>query len=398
MEVAPLPSVTPKESFCETFDIKQDQKKYKLTIAIINQNISLILSEDKAVFEKYEINLNFSELKQIHSAFSMLISCQDFLDYIKALIKNNKLKIKKELQNVVSIEIIVEYLFKQNTIKIDLKPKALELESIVKDMFKQLTAMDEKLLKVENNYFELEKKNKNLKDENRIIKEENKEMKDKINNLQKSLDDIKSELNEIKNEKKAIKTFKEDKLDLDASSFKINSAIMKDEEFDMIKKNIEEIMKLKIKKLNKIYQATIDGGESSDFHRKCDGIENTLVLFESRGNRRFGGFTSSSWESKKIQKADKNCFLFSLDNKKIFSIKDDKYFKIDCYPLRGPSFLHQGTYCIELYKNAFNKDGLRTVESIHENIFGREENILSEDGHYNGVPSKDYEVFKIMFY
>ena len=47
MEVVPLPNITPKESYSEIFDIKQDQKIYKLKIEIINENISLILSKKK---------------------------------------------------------------------------------------------------------------------------------------------------------------------------------------------------------------------------------------------------------------------------------------------------------------------------------------------------------------
>ena len=172
---------------------------------------------------------------------------------------------------------------------------------------------------------------------------------------------------------------------------------MKEEEFEFIKKEIKEKNNSKIKKIKKIYQATIDGGESRDFHNKCDNIKNTLVLYESKGQRRFGGFTSESWESNDKQKSDKNCFLFSLDNKKIFCVQDGNYYKIGCSKNLGPSFVQNGTYCIELYENAFGERSLRTCENIHENIFNGDINALSEDGHYNGVPSKEYEVFQILF-
>ena len=129
MDVAPLPKLTPKELI--SFEIKQDQEIYKLKIEMENQNIFLILSESKALSEEYEIILNFEELKQIHKAFSMLSEISEFSEYIKVLIENNKLLIKKENENKFSIEIIVEYLYKQSTIKLDLKPKALNLEFIL---------------------------------------------------------------------------------------------------------------------------------------------------------------------------------------------------------------------------------------------------------------------------
>ena len=401
MEVAPLPNITPKESYSEIFDIKQGQKIYKLKIEIINENISLILSKEKTIFEQYEINLNFYELKQIHTAFSMLASCQEFIEYIKALIKNNKLKIKKENENQISIEIIVEYLFKQNTIKIDLKSKSINMESIVKDMHKQLSILNERLEKFDINYKELKKENISLKDENNILKEDNKNMNNEIVEIKKSLDIIKSEIIELRNENNSLKqkltNIEEEKAILSKNSFKINSSIMNEEEFDFIKRKIEEKKNSKIKQIKKIYQATIDGGEPKVFHNKCDNIKNTLVLYESKGKRRFGGFTSESWASNDGHKSDKNCFLFSLDNKKIFSIKDENYYKIACDGSIGPSFVQNGTYCIVLYGNAFDEDSLRTCENIHENIFNGENKALSEDGYFNGVTCKECEVFQILF-
>ena len=98
---------------------------------------------------------------------------------------------------------------------------------------------------------------------------------------------------------------------------------MKNEEFLMIRNAVEDRMNKKIKGIKKLYQATIDGGEASNFHSKCDNIPNTLTIIKSKGNRRFGGFTSEIWESKIIFKNDKNAFLFSLDKKKIYNYKND---------------------------------------------------------------------------
>ena len=208
MEEAPLPSITPKTSISETFEIEQNQKIYKLAIEIINQDISIFLEEEKAEFEQYETNLNYEELTKLHKAFSILPSCQDFLEYIKASIKNNKLSVKKEQDNKISIEIIFEYLFKQSTVKIDLKEKKINLESVVKNMFKQLSTVNERLIKIENGFVELQEENKSLKEENRLIKEENNNLKtqnkiikeenkvfdEKIINIHKILDRFNKEI------------------------------------------------------------------------------------------------------------------------------------------------------------------------------------------------------------
>ncbi len=209
MEVAPLP-ICQKES--KTFEINQDQKIYKLNIEIENKNILINLS---VLSEEYEIILGFEQLKLFHKAFSMLKDCNEFLEYIKVLIENNKLSIKKENGNQISIEIIVEYLYKQNTIKIDLKPKFLNIELNAKDMLKQLSVVNEKLLKIENNYSEL--------------KEENTKLNKKILILEECFEMLIQEVIELKNENKSLKekiNNENNQFFLDKEELKINSPIM----------------------------------------------------------------------------------------------------------------------------------------------------------------------------
>jgi hypothetical protein len=404
MEVAPLPFLTPEVSIKETFEIKQDSKIYKLNIEIENQNIILNLSDEKILYEEYESNLTFDELKNIHKAFSMLNSTQEFIEYIKVLIQNNKLTINKENEYRIIINMIVEYLYKQNTIEIDLKLKKINTDKIVKNLSNQINILYEKLQKVENNYSELKEENKNIKEdykkikdesdkiinENKIIKEENKKLNEKFNQFEIIIDYLKKQILSLKIENKETK----EKID---NRYLSNSSIMKEGEFEMIKSTINNLMNLEIKEIKKLFQATIDGSEPKDFHNKCDDIKNTLVLYKSKGNRRFGGFTSESWENKNIDKTDKYCFLFSLDNNKIFTAKDNTYFKIVNNSSNGPSFSYENFYCISIEGNAFNNNSLKTYESYHKSIFDGEINILSEDGYFNGTSCKDFEVFQVIF-
>ena len=43
------------------------------------------------------------------------------------------------------------------------------------------------------------------------------------------------------------------------------------------------------------------------------------------------------------------------------------------------------------------KNGLITNEKDFKDIFGGDENALSEDGKFEGVYAKEYEVFQIIF-
>ena len=135
MEDAPLPiMMTPKEAISKSFEIKQEENNYKLNIIIVNQDITLDLSDEKDLTKKYEIKLTLDELKQIHKIFLMFNSSIEFIDFMKALIDNIKLSIKPSIENKISIEFTVEYLYKQNIIKIDLVQKKVNFELISQDL------------------------------------------------------------------------------------------------------------------------------------------------------------------------------------------------------------------------------------------------------------------------
>ena len=98
---------------------------------------------------------------------------------------------------------------------------------------------------------------------------------------------------------------------------------MKEDEFNFINSAIKERFCRETKELIKLYQATIDGGDLTNFHRCCDNIPNTLVLIKSAGNRRFGGFTTAKWSSQTNAeyKEAPGSFLFFQINKKYTRIK-----------------------------------------------------------------------------
>lgn len=73
-----------------------------------------------------------------------------------------------------------------------------------------------------------------------------------------------------------------------------------------------------------IYIAQRDGDNASDFHKLCVGISSTLTLAKTKNGNRFGGYTSvplkKNAENESIY--DKNSFVFSIDNKSKYNIKN----------------------------------------------------------------------------
>ena len=396
MEVAPLPAPleTPKEKISECFDLKQDKDIYKLKIEIINQDIIILnILDTKEILKEYEIKLTLQELKQIHKVFLILNSSQEFLDYIKVIIENKKLSIKKINENKITIEIIAEFLYKQNTIKIDLNKKQINFDLVAQDLYQKISIINENYKNIELKYEKTIEDNKNMNNKNIKLekdiiklKEENKNLKEENNNIKIKLNYLEETINKMK-----IQTNLTEKKIFNKS---INSSIMKDDEFDMIKLEIEKTMNNKIKSLNKLYQATVDGFNNTNFHKKCDNISNTLILYKSVGNRRFGGFTSQPWCLQGGNILDKKCFLFSLDRKKIYSSKNNKYYYLACYESNGPSFEINGLYLIKINNYSINTD---ENNEDYKSIFYNEKNSLSEDGNYKGTQAQEYEVFEIIF-
>ena len=415
MEEAPLPTtLTPKETISESFKINQDQHNYKFNIKIINQNIILNLSEENDLMKDYEIKLTFDELKRTHKIFLMFSSCSDFVDYIKALIENKKILIKNSTENKITIELIVEYLYKQNIIKIDLVQKQINFELIAQDLYKKILVLDENFKNLENNYKNIVNDIKIMKEENKNIKEENMNIKKENNKIKEEIKTIKEENMNIKQENKTIKERlnnlenKLNSLNKEIIPNKINnninnkilkvpidSRIMERDEFDMIYPEIKKRMNKEIKEIKKLYQATVDGGEPSVFHQKCDNIPNTLTFIESSGNRRFGGFTSIVWNSINDYKRDDNAFLFSIDKQKIYPNKKGSEDKaIYCDKNQGPSFGFG--HDIGIIGNPFIKVTNNSYLYTHQNSYNYngEKNCLSEEGH---ILAKDYEVYQIIF-
>ena len=414
MKEAPLPSITsPKEKISESFELKQDEKNYLLNIEIINQDIILNLVDQNEFMKEYEFKLAFNELKELNKVFSMLSSCQEFLDYMKALISNKKLLIKNTAENQMSIEFIAEYLLKQNIISFGLTQKKFNLELISQNLYKKVSSLTKNLKNLENNYQEIvsqcnnikettkkiQEENQLLKEENKIIREENKNIKEEIKNVIERMNNLENIINSSKKEITELKKVNNNNIAKMKLQNLINTSIIETPyELDMLYSAIKDRMKKEVKEIKKIFQATRDGGRPEYFHRKCNNIPNTLILYRSVGNRRFGAFASKCWESNNKGIIDKNCFLFSLDNNKIFPPKNNNYYYLSNNAYNGPSFYYNNFFCLSIdTKDPIRYNSLKTYEIYHKEIFYGDENALSEDGQNKGVYAKEYEVFQVLF-
>ena len=111
-------------------------------------------------------------------------------------------------------------------------------------------------------------------------------------------------------------------------------------ELEEITARIQHILRKRNVRYKLLYKASVDGDISSKFHEKCDKIPNTLILIKASLDKRFGGFTTQTWDGEDINKIDNNCFIFSIDKAKIYDINEAQE-AINCNPDLGPVFINQ---------------------------------------------------------
>ena len=235
-----------------------------------------------------------------------------------------------------------------------MKDKLTEIDSL-KSQLRELNALKAKIAQLEKYQYQLEEKETNEQIEKIQLMNKNQEKKKLKTKAKVNLEEEQNKKTDKQLEKNSgIKKKKSYEEELNAD---IEPEFIKDEiiqnisELGMIIKNINTESQQII--LNLLYKASSDSDSAAVFHKKCDNAKSTIVLIETDKGKRFGGYTSVNWKGKCLKKKDKDSFVFSLDNMKVFkNITGEK--TIGCYPKFGPIFLG----CqIRIYDNAFKNGG-----------------------------------------
>ncbi len=262
-------------------------------------------------------------------------------DSLKESINNLKILCEKIKENKEELKLKIQKIFTKLRSELNNREDKLllEVDKIFDETFfsEEIIKKSEKLpnqikISLENSK-ELDKKYNNENQLNFFINDciniEN-NIKD-INNL----DEIIKKCNNSDNEK--IKFYPEQQEQTDELFTIIQNfgKLMKNKIFqsliinDLEKKIfIENEIKKKIKKeiinFSLIFRMSEMGSKGEDFHKCCDNQGPNLVIIKTKTNRTFGGFTPLSWKKEGGLVNDKSdqTFIFSLDNMKIYTIKD----------------------------------------------------------------------------
>ena len=300
---------------------------------------------------------------------------------IQALKNENQL-IKQQLQelNVLRKEASeAQYLKTQLSQLNSLREQATE-SNMIKAQLTELETLKQKINELKNTKNQINELN-NLKEEFNQINQLKKQLNELNYKKNQALEDyeLKERIKQLENinlqQEKEIKTLRQSQSqskiirnkNVNISSGMESRQLYFEEEpeqicvkGDIIHNAQElELITRKINKSNKkitlnlIYKATADSDKAQAFHNKCDKARSTIVLIETNKGKRFGGFTSCSWDGECLEKKDENAFIFSLDKMMAYdNIRGED--AIGCYPKFGPIFMG----CqIRIYDNAFAKGG-----------------------------------------
>lgn len=169
------------------------------------------------------------------------------------------------------------------------------------------------------------------------------------------------------------------------------SNIMDNKETNDIINLISSQIKKKIKKLYLCYRATDHGDKAENFHKRCDYINNIIILIQTQQNKKFGGFSAESWDNndKQTFKKDNQAFIFSLDDLKAYNIKEPERALL-CDKKYGPIF---GNREILIPDNFFKSPSSCLEKDISYELNGNSFGLNGEKEFY----VKEMEAYKVDF-
>lgn len=359
-ETAAAPEMSTVGLSSKEFNLKGEKDEFNLKIfegknsIIFHGRIKNDLSETLYVEET-----DFEEFHNLNKFFKQYTSVSELFSLLFQTLEEKEIIISKS-ENRIKLSFMVESRGKKEEVTFFLKPERGNTDNIALNLCDKVKELEDKLIE---------------KDEI-------------IDNLKEELKQLKNEMAEKRNENLKNQKDMKDLLSLVSKSLSVGSQIIKYNEFNFIETAIRKNLSKNVKNYKLIFRASRNGYTAQDFHEKCDGKENTIVLVQARNGRRFGGFTEAKWDKSNEYKDDGKGFIFSLDNKEVYYNMKNNY-GIYCYSDKGPTF--GGGHDLFIDNNC-NKDNENQDNSGHSYDTLGKKNALAGSKYFY---VEDYEVYQL---
>ena len=360
--------------FHRELSLKQSnsEAEYKMEMDIKDNDNSLhilLSNKQNPMTENYHSKINLEEFKSLNSFFRIFDSILKCANSLANIIKDStpKLLIKDNIAKII-ITIFIPG-SQQEEVSLILGKKVNDANTIINKLLDEINVLNSK-----------------IKDMNLLINEKDKtinEIKEKYEQLQKKHEELEKKHNEdIVNLRSYFSPY-------DESSSIITNFI----EVNILSNKFREIYPGKNVKYFLKYRKTRDIDGSFYFHYNCDKIKGTLILIQTEDNLKIGGYTSETWEGNNICKKDNTTFIFSLNNNKTYSIKNN-CLAIYCDPNWGPCFCGKSSASLSVPNNCEVNNG-GCCKKLDSNFEGYNSDYEINNGKKN-FKIKEYEVFQVI--
>lgn len=288
----PMPTKNYLENIFLDFNLIYNNVNYKCTFYNINnEKIRINITSNN---NKYNIELNLSELKKLNKYFKMFDSLKELEDNLIVLKNNQKIAISK---------IDKEYLY------ITINVPTLENNIVV---------------------FQLSRTELTDKEKISLILKENEEIKKELKLKDYKINELEKEIIELKNMFLDFKYRVEDRLNMNAitisntssNNLELNSNIFLNKKE---KKFILNHISNNIKRIDLVFNSLTDSNDVNKLKKAYLNKNNLLFVIKTKKKRRFGAFSSQKFLENPFNISDSKAFLFSLDNLAIYKSKNSEY-------------------------------------------------------------------------
>ena len=407
MEAAePIHLETPKSyskiDFIEEIVFNNEKDSYKIQLGIKENDLLIKVDSNKSKdIYYYQQSYTINELQNISIVFTMYKTAKEIIAFLKDL----KYEIEEKNENLTIRFNIFMPNGKNKLIEMDLKKCLPDTNSIINYCLEKIKSMElnmknsEEKLKIEKEKLELEikglkeniSKNKseiqNLNNNILINQREINNLKENNKNYRNENNKLWEEINKLK--EYHIKFYHKTNFINSFDSNIINSINQFNFIFDYIEQNDKTINFNNIKLL---FRGSRNGDRTTTCHALCDNKQNVLIIMKSDSGYIFGGYSKVGFKiNNNIDyKIDNNCFLFSLNLKKIYPVIKDK--KVICHIGIDKGLCFYSSL-------AFRDNFMRKKNNIYESIlkyFNDLENCFEMNGGQSYFICQELEVFQLL--
>ena len=377
------PKTYSKIDYIEEITINKEKENYKIHFGI--QGNDLLIKAESANTKNiyyYQYCFTINELQNISMIFSMYKAAKEIIAFLKDL----KFEIEEKNENLLLKFNVFMPNGQNKLIELVLKKCLLDTNNIIKYLLEKIKSMETNIKNLEENIKlektkhnseikELKDNISNLKENNIRYENENKKLWDEINKLKES--QIK-----FSNKEDAINSFDSKIIE---SKDNINFIL------DYIKQNDKS---LNISKIKLLFRGSRDGERTKTCHELCDNKQHVLIIMKSETGYIFGGYSKIGFKANKIleYKIDNNCFLFSLNLKKIYPVIKDK--NVICHTRETSGLCFFGS--LMFYDYFMSKKDWPNLNMDIKQYFNNLETVYEMNGGQEYFKCDELEVFQLL--